>query len=92
MREFLAEIKEETMERKVGTTESYGKYCDAGAASGQSACGQTTGEYCGTDTASGQCELSGGTAGQRGYCDTGAASGQSACGQTVDECDDWCCC
>jgi len=32
------------MEGRVGLTEDYGKYCDTGAASGQSACGQTTDE------------------------------------------------
>jgi hypothetical protein len=74
-----------------GLTENYKEYCDTGAASGQSMCGQTTGEYCGTDAASGQCGLSSRTSGERGYCDTGAASGQSACGQN-HECDDGCCC
>jgi len=80
------------MEGRVGLTEDYGKYCDTGAASGQSACGQTTGEYCAMDAASGQCGISSRIAGERGYCNTGGASGQSACGQTTDECDDWCCC
>jgi len=32
------------MEGRVGLTEYYGKYCNTGAASGQSACGQTTDE------------------------------------------------
>ena len=80
------------MEGTVGLNEDFGKYCDSGAASGQSVCGQTSGEYCATDAASGQCELSSRIAGERGYCNTGAASGQSACGQTTEECDDWCCC
>ena len=43
--EFFAEIEEETMKGTTGLTEDYGKYCDAGAASGQSACGQT-GDEC----------------------------------------------
>ena len=87
-----AEIKDETMEGTLGLTEKYGKYCDTGAASGQSACGQTSGDYCGVNAASGQCDLSSRTARQRGSCDAGAASGQSACGQIGEECDDWCCC
>jgi hypothetical protein len=72
-------------------TEKYGKYCDTGAASGQSVCGRTSGDSCVINAASGQCDLSGSTSG-RGYCDAGAASGQSACGQIGSDCDDWCCC
>ena len=79
------------MKREVGSMENYKRYCDTGAASGQSACGQTAGEYC-KDAASGQCDFSGQIAGERGYCDTGAASGQSACGQTAGDCYDECCC
>jgi hypothetical protein len=83
-------MEEEAMKRTDGLTEDYGKYCDTGAASGQSECGQTAGENCGMDAASGQCEFSDRIADERGYYDTGAASGQSMCGQT--ECDDCCCC
>lgn len=75
----------------LGTTEDY-RYCDTGAASGQSDCGQTTGEYCGKDAVEGQCEVSDRVHDERGYfCNTGAASGQSTCGQTADECDECCC-
>jgi hypothetical protein len=82
--------KEETMERTIGSKE---KYCDTGAASGQSDCGQTTGESCKMDAASGQCGFSSSRiAGESGYCGTGAASGQSACGQTTCDCDDGYCC
>ncbi len=80
------------MEKIIGLPENYKGYCDTGAASGQSVCGQTTGEYCETDAVSGQCEFSSRIAGGDGYCDTGAASGQSVCGQTTGECDDGCCC
>ncbi len=80
------------MKRETGLTENYRGYCDTGAASGQSICGQTVGEYCGTNAASGQCEFSSRIAGERGYCATGAASGQSACGQSDGECGDECCC
>ena len=79
------------MNRVVGLTENYEEYCDTGAASGQSACGQTAGENCEMDAVSGQCGFSSRIAGERGYCDTGAASGQSACGQTDCEGDDGCC-
>ena len=80
------------MNRVVGLTENNEEYCDTGAASGQSACGQTAGENCEMDAVSGQCVFSSRIAGERGYCDTGAASGQSACGQTDCECDDGCWC
>ncbi|MGD0232431.1 MAG: hypothetical protein ABSC19_19105 [Syntrophorhabdales bacterium] len=79
------------MNRTVELTEDYRRYCNTGAASGQSTCGQTAEEDCGMNAASGQCELSNRAAGERGYCNTGAASGQSTCGQTAEECDDWCC-
>ena len=36
--------KEETMKRETGLTENYREYCDTGAASGQSVCGQSDGE------------------------------------------------
>ena len=80
------------MEGTLGLKEKYEKYCDTGAASGQSVCGQTSGGSCGVSSASGQCDLSSRTAGARGYCDAGAASGQSACGQIGSDCDIWCCC